>query len=63
MERRDRDSDGGWLRLPGLFYDHELGQAAHTADYRCEHVGHNSIGIALFAVYHRLPTAAQENEQ
>jgi hypothetical protein len=64
MERRERDfTDAEWQRLPGLFYDSELGPAANSSDYRCEHVGHNSIGVALFAVYHRLPTAAKESAQ
>jgi hypothetical protein len=63
MERRERDfTDGEWQRLPGLFYDQELGGAAQSPDYRCELVGHNSIGVALFAVYHRLPLAAKESE-
>lgn len=63
MTRQEREADDEWLRLPGLFYDSELGPAPDSTEFRCELVGHNSIGLALFAVYHRLPPRHQEGEQ
>jgi hypothetical protein len=52
-----------WARLPGLFYEEEIAPLLTEPEYRLELVTHNSIGLALFAVYHRLPTAAKETAQ
>jgi hypothetical protein len=52
-----------WMRLPGLFYEEEIAPLLAEPEYRLELVTYNSIGLALFAVYHRLSTAAKETAQ
>jgi hypothetical protein len=52
-----------WMRLPGLFYEDEIAPLLTEPEYRLELVTRNDIGLALFAVYHRLPTAAKEHAQ
>jgi hypothetical protein len=52
-----------WQRLPGLFCESEIERALHESgeEFRFELVGCNSIGLALYAAYQRLPRAAREN--
>ena len=58
-----------WLKLPGLFYRHELEQVLHPArpgeqgdEWFVEEAGNDDRGRALLAVYHR-PHAAKEKKR
>lgn len=49
-----------WLKLPGLFYRHELEQVVQvdgTHEYRFDPAGHDDRGRELIAVYCRGPRA------
>jgi hypothetical protein len=58
-----RDVSDEWQRLPGFFYESEIERARHECgdEFRFELVDCNSIGLALYAAYQRLPRAATEN--
>jgi hypothetical protein len=60
-----RDVSNEWPRLPGLFYESEIERALHECgdEFRFELVGHNSIGLALYAAYQRLPCAARRTAE
>jgi hypothetical protein len=51
-----------WHRVEGLFYEEEIAPILLNADYRCELVGRNNIGLALYAVYHRLPSQPKDSD-
>ncbi len=59
---REHSSDD-WERLPGLFYEEEIAPILLDPAYRIEQRGRNDIGLALFAVYHRLPKLAKDDER
>lgn len=62
--------DDEWLKLPGLFYRHELEQVIQPAqagqrgdDWFVEEAGKDNRGAALHAVYHRPHQADEEETQ